>query len=328
MNKGIFRKRNLGLFIKVLIAFVALWFLYREVQIKNQESDLSQGIDLLLKPESLIYLLILLVLMLLNWSLEAYKWKTLIQHIENISLLKSLKAIFSGITIAIFTPYRVGEYFGRVFHLGKADRFDATLLTVVGSYAQLVVTLVAGILASIFFIPKHIGLGPVSEYQYYFIALLMFGLCVLLVVLFLNTRLLTTVLNRLPIPKKYHHYIQVFDYHNTATLLKVFLASVARYLVFTFQFYLLLQILNVEIRYDQAMMMIGMTYFAMTVIPTPAVVELVTRSGVALLFFGYIVQNTVGIVVATSMLWLINLAIPALIGVLFIFQLRFFRKSD
>jgi len=49
MSKGIFRKRNLGLLIKVLIAFVALWFIYREVQLKDQDTDLGFGIGFLLK---------------------------------------------------------------------------------------------------------------------------------------------------------------------------------------------------------------------------------------------------------------------------------------
>ena len=104
MSKDIFRKRNIGLFIKVVIAFVALWFIYREVQLKDQETDLSFGIDVLLSTSQLPFLALLIALMIVNWTLEAYKWKILIQHIEKISLLKSLKAIFSGITIAIFTP--------------------------------------------------------------------------------------------------------------------------------------------------------------------------------------------------------------------------------
>ncbi len=326
MSKDIYRKRNIGLFIKVLIAVVALWFIYREVQLKDQDTDLSFGIGVL--TDNLLTLLGLVVLMMLNWTLEAFKWRLLVNHIERISLWKSLKAIFSGITIAIFTPNRVGEYGGRVFHLQKADRIDAVLLTIVGSYAQLVVTLITGIVATIFFLPKHVGLGPVTPMQYNLIGLLMIGLCVLLVILFLNTRLLTTILNWLPIPEQYQHYSNVFQYHSSATLWKVFLASLGRYMVFTFQFFLLLQLFEVEIDYLNAMMMISMTYFVMTAVPTIAITELGVRGSMAVYFIGMIATNVKSIFMASSMLWLINLAIPALIGVLFIFQLRFFRKSD
>jgi len=328
MSKNLFRKRNIGLFIKVVIAIVALWFIYREVQLKDQDTDLSFGIGFLLQPEQLPAFIGLVVLMMLNWLLEAVKWRILVGHIERISLGKSLKAIFSGITIAIFTPNRVGEYGGRIFHLQKADRIDAALLTIVGSYAQLVVTLVTGILATVFFLPKHVGLGPVTPIQYNLIGLLMIGVCVLLVVLFLNTRLLTTVINWLPIPQKYQHYAEVFQYHNSTTLWKVFLASLGRYMIFTFQFFLLLKLFTVEISYLNSMMMISMTYFVMTAIPTFAITELGVRGSIAVYFIGMLSTNVKSIFMASSMLWLINLAVPALIGVVFIFQLRFFRKSD
>ena len=328
MASKLLRKRNIGLFIKVVIALVALWFIYREVQLKDQDTDLSFGIGFLLKPAQLPFLLGLTGLMLLNWILEASKWRLLVNHIEKISFWKSMKAIFSGITIAIFTPNRVGEYGGRIFHLQKADRIDAALLTIVGSYAQLVVTLVTGIIATFFFLPQYVGLGPLTSFQYSLIGVLMAGLCVTMVVLILNTRLLTTIINWLPIPKKYAHYADVFQYHNSATLWKIFLASLGRYAIFTFQFFLLLRIFDVEISYMNAMMMISMTYFVMTAIPTFAITELGVRGSISVYFLGMLSDNVSSIFTASSMLWLINLAVPALIGVVFIFQLRFFRKSD
>ncbi|MBP9152375.1 MAG: flippase-like domain-containing protein [Flavobacteriales bacterium] len=328
MAKGLFRKRNIGLFIKVVIAFVALWFIYREVQLKDQVADLEGGISFLLKPEQFLVFVGLIALMMLNWLLEAYKWRLLMSHIEKISFWKSLKAIFSGVTIAIFTPNRIGEYGGRVFHLQKADRIDAALLTIVGSYAQLVVTLVTGILATIFFLPEYVGLGPITPMKYNLIAVLMVGLCAMLVILFLNTRLLTTIFNWLPIPEKYRHYAGVFEYHSSATLWKIFLASLGRYAIFTFQFFLLLQIFNVEVGLAKAMMMISMTYLVMTAVPTIAITELGVRGSIAVYFLGMLSANASGIFTASAMLWLINLALPALIGVVFIFQLRFFRKAD
>ncbi|MCB9191800.1 MAG: flippase-like domain-containing protein [Flavobacteriales bacterium] len=326
MSKGIFRKRYIGLFIKVLIAIVALVFIYREVQLKDQDTDLSFGIGVL--AQNLQVLILLIVMMMLNWGLEAYKWRKLVKPIEQISLWKSLKAVFSGITIALFTPNRVGEYGGRVFHLRKADRIDAVLLTIVGSYAQLVVTLVTGIVATIFYLPTYVGLGPVSPMQYNLIGLLMLSLTILLVILFLNTRLLTTIINWLPIPEKYRHYSKVFEYHSSTTLWKVFMASLGRYVVFTGQFFILLHLFGVEIGYLTAMLMISMTYFVMTAVPTIAITELGVRGSMAVYFIGMLSSNVNSIFMASSMLWLINLAVPAIVGVVYIFQLRFFRKPD
>lgn len=328
MASKLIGKRNIGLFIKVVIALVALWFIYREVQFKGQSTDLAFGIGFILKPNQLGVLLGLITLMFINWVLEAAKWQLLVSQIEKISIWKSLKAIFSGITIAIFTPNRVGEYGGRIFHLKTADRIDAALLTIVGSYAQLVVTLVTGILATFFYLPKYVGLGPLTPFQYNLIGILMVALCIAMVILFLNTRLLTTIINWLPIPKKYAHHADVFQSHSSATLWRIFLASVGRYAIFTFQFFLLLRIFDVDISYANAMMMISMTYFVMTAIPTFAITELGVRGSISIYFLGMLSENTSSIFTASSMLWLINLAVPALIGVVFIFQLRFFRKAN
>ena len=50
-------------------------------------------------------------------------WFTEAQALEAARRLqKSLMAVFSGITISIFTPNRIGEYFGRVFILKKKEK--------------------------------------------------------------------------------------------------------------------------------------------------------------------------------------------------------------
>lgn len=328
MSHKLLRKRNIALLIKLVIALLALWFIYREVQLKDQSTDLLDGVSFITASIRLPYLIGLLVLMLLNWLLESYKWRLLLAGIESISMWRSLKAIFSGTTIALFTPNRVGEYAGRIFHLQKADRIDAALLTIVGSYAQLVVTLVTGILATLLFIPRHLGLGPVTPMQYNLVVIFGFLFCGFLILLFLNTRLLSVILNWLPIPEKYHHYTEVFKYHPPKTLWKILGASFGRYAIFTYQFFILLGLFHVDIDYVEAMLMISMTYFVMTAIPTIAVTELSVRGSVAVYFIGMVSTNVSGIFTASSMLWLINLAIPALFGVVFIFDLRFFRKAD
>jgi len=321
-----FSKRDIGLALKVVIALLAVGFIIRELRMRDATTDLLDDLRFLYERPRFDEFAILLLAMLANWALEAYKWRVLIASIENISLWRSMKAVFSGVTIAFFTPNRVGEYGGRVFHLEKADRIDAVLLTVVGSYAQLTVTIVAGLLALTFYLPMYEGTGPLSVVQCSFIALGMFALCAFLVLLFLNTRLLSVVLRKLRLPKGMMRHVKVFDAHSPQSLFRVLAASAGRYVVFTAQFFLLLHIFQVDVGYADAMMMIAMTYFVMTGIPTIAITEVVTRGSIAVYFLSQISDNVSGIVSASSLLWLINLVIPALFGVVTIFGLRFFRK--
>ena len=88
---------------------------------------------------------LVVLMMLLNWFLESLKWRFLISKIERVTIKRSVRAIFSGITVSAFTPNRVGEYAGRVFCLDKGDRIQAVLITVIGSMAQLITTIVFGL---------------------------------------------------------------------------------------------------------------------------------------------------------------------------------------
>jgi len=53
--------------------------------------------------------------MLVNWVLEALKWEIPDPAITTMTLWRSVEAIFCGLTWAIFTPNRLGEYGGPRF---------------------------------------------------------------------------------------------------------------------------------------------------------------------------------------------------------------------
>ena len=139
-------KKTLGYLIKVLIVLLALFFLYKQLISKGDviSNDINK-IHVNIR-ENFPTILLVVLMMFVNWFLEALKWRALIYKIEKISLIQSIKAVFAGITISSFTPNRVGEYAGRVFCIQKADKVKAVLITVIGSMAQLITTIVFGLL--------------------------------------------------------------------------------------------------------------------------------------------------------------------------------------
>jgi hypothetical protein len=96
--------------------------------------------------------------------------------------------------------------------------------------------------------------------------------------------------------------------------------------VFTTQFFILLELFEVSIAYNDAIVLIMSMLFVISVIPTIAITEIGVRGSVAVFLFGLISANTVGILSATFVMWIVNLLLPALIGTIFIFTLKFFRK--
>ena len=57
---------------------------------------------------------LVIILMFVNWGLEAKKWQLLVKSIQKISFLRAFRAIFSGQAFALNTVNGVGEYVGRI----------------------------------------------------------------------------------------------------------------------------------------------------------------------------------------------------------------------
>jgi len=327
-----------GLIIKTTIILLAFWFIYRRLFIKyNLDDTLRSFEDHFGQPFFIKIILLVLGLMLVNWSIETFKWKFLISKIENVNFFKAFIAVISGVTVSIFTPNRIGEYAGRVFILEKADRWEGVLITMLGSMSQLLVTVITGSVSFIFFAYEYIDFFSQNpEYYFYGLVLIIVILILFLIMLFYNISFLTRIINKLPGKlKKISHYGNIFSYYNKKDLTIVLLLSFARYLVFSTQFFLLLKFFDIPIPYFQAITLISLIYIVVAILPTFFLTELGVRISASLFFIClYFYKHPLpavnindNIMIATSVLWLVNLAIPALFGAIFIFRLKFFRKS-
>lgn len=277
--------------------------------------------------------------MLVNWGVESLKWQFLINKVEKVSFLKSFEAVLSGISVSIFTPNRVGEWFGRVFIMKKANPWKGVFITMIGSFSQLLITIIVGSISLLVYIPIYF-----SEAEFYS-PLILYGMILIVVVIIVTLLLIFLNITSLPIvvskvlKKRFIHineYFSVISSYSTGELLTVLLFSFLRYCVFTLQFYILLMLFSVEIPLLHGLMIISMVFFVMTAIPTVTLAELGVRGSVSLYFIGQYFELfsvrtdsiNIGIVSSTSTLWLINLAIPALLGTLFVYRLNFFRKKS
>ncbi len=329
-----------NLLIQVLIFIATYIFIYKQVFQKSNLPGLLRTLeDDLVTTGFLSQMLVILLLMMGNWCLEAYKWKYLIGKIESIGFFKALQAVLTGVSISSFTPNRVGEFFGRVFILRKASHIEGILITIVGSISQLLVTVFAGSVSLLVFIPHYLPDSSYSHgYLYYGIAAVVVMLDFLLLGMFFNLSFLSAFKERILEERlqKIRRFFRVFAFYSNRELATVLLLSMTRYLVFSTQFYLLLRLFGVRLPYFDAMILISLVYFMMAIIPTIAFTELGIRGSVALYFFGlyfghFQMTNGVvnlGVFAASTLLWMINLGLPALIGSVFVFRLQFFRKTD
>ena len=339
-------RKTYNYLIRFLIIFATYGFIYQQIFYKHDLYQVYQSFLSSFNNSWFIYIAIfLLVMMFLNWALEAIKWRLLISKIEQISWYKSFKAVLSGVAVSSFTPNRVGDYFGRVFILEKANRIEGVFITILGSMSQLLVTFTVGTtslyIMFVVYPETLLNYFNIPEYLYvYFLwggVVLVLGANILVTLLFLNISVLLSLSNRLKgkLVEKLTSYIHVLSAYALRELLTVILLSLLRFIIFSTQLYLLLRLFSVELPYFEAMMIIAVIFFVMTMIPTVAITELGIRGSVSLFLIGLYFGNplelpsslSLGIIAASTTLWIINLAIPALVGAIFVFNLKFFRKA-
>ncbi|MCD4772994.1 MAG: flippase-like domain-containing protein [Bacteroidales bacterium] len=333
-------RKTYNYLIRFVIIIATYYFVYREIFYKK---DLAEVFDLfkeLFTSTGFVFqLFIIFLLMFVNLGLESWKWKYLIKKIESIPFFTSYQGVLTGISVSAFTPNRVGDYFGRVFILKKANHWEGILITIIGSMSQLITTLLLGSIAVLFFVPEFFD---ISEYFYgYFY----YGLIAIVIIIdffillfYFNVSILTTFLQKFTRKKwkKFREHLSVFSLYSQKELLIVLLISIFRYLVFSFQFYLLLRLFSVSIPIYYSFVLVSVIYFVMAVIPTITLAELGIRGSVSIYFIGLFFEKydflsnqiDIGIFSASSTLWLINIIIPAIVGTVFVCRLKFFRKNS
>ncbi|MEI6852860.1 MAG: lysylphosphatidylglycerol synthase domain-containing protein [Bacteroidota bacterium] len=324
--------------IKFLIIILSFGFIIHRLVFKYNAGQLLTGLQNILNQPSLWILLLVVVLMMpLNWSLETQKWRFLIRKIENLTFMKAFQGVFAGITMGTFTPNRSGENLGRVFILEKANRWEGVFITFIGSLSQILTTLVFGSAAFLYFFFERVTYFTVHNYNIYLALLLLSCLLTLLTcLLYFRIAWLKGFIRRF-VPGKYELFIShltVFSSYSTSELLQVWLFSIARYLLFAIQFYILLWICGIYFSLFEGIIYVGLMYLFITAIPSITLTEIGIRGSVGIFLLEIIYFNNPTMIsqlaplalLASFLIWVINLIIPALIGEFFILKLKFFRK--
>jgi len=318
-------KKIISYSIKAIIIAFAYWFIYRSV---NNKGELNQFRLLIAKIDHnhvMITLTAVVVLMLVNWILEALKWKYLTRELQPTTLWRSIEAIFCGLTWAIFTPNRLGEYGGRVLFLPPHKRVYGVFVMGVGQFGQGTVTNVVGASALLWFLFTYIHLNP------WFMVLCVFlGLALISfqLICFFNIRWLASWLAHIPFLKKYSRFFDIVGRYKKAHLIKVMLFCLARFSVFSFQYYLVIHLLLPALPAFPVMMMVFNNFFVQSALPTLDIIDVGLRGMTASTFFGYITTEKLAVIAAVSSIWLTNLIIPAILGSVFVLKINFFDRNS
>lgn len=307
----------ISLFIKSLILILSFYYIYQKII----ESPVAMDISFFGHGNK-FYAILIFFLMFINWSLEALKWKILAAPLESISFMTSLKAVFSGVTVSILTPNRIGEFAARVFFLQKADKIRASVSSLLGSLMQLSITILLGILAYVILQKNYYDFFQTEQF---------ISTNDLLFLIILTASLMGVIgfiyLKRNTVFFPYKKYLDVLALYSKHELNTIFALSLLRYMVFSFQYYLALQLFGINGGTLILFSLIALTFFATSAIPTFALTEIAVRMGTAVYFFSTISFDLRAIIASSLFLWIVNIAIPALIGSAFVWKLKLFKES-
>ena len=312
-----------------------LLFLWLSVSIYQQlkaQPDLTENlkrIQQVLNGSGSWYIWTSLLLVLVNWGLEARKWQRLIRELEALSFFRSFKATLSGVAFALNTPNRIGEYGGRILFLKDGNRLKAVALTMVGSISQLLITLIVG-LAGMLLLRTRLWEGPLQKIAWaegWFTAILVSG-SLLLTLLYFRVGILV---HRWFQHKRFRwltQWLEAVQGLSAKLLLELVLLSFLRYVVFVVQYVLVLKAFGVASDPWTLIWLVTVFFLWLSIGPTIALLELGLRWQYSLLLFGMVSTQSISIYSAATLVWLMNLVLPALVGSLLMLGLRLFQRSD
>jgi hypothetical protein len=110
-------------------------------------------------------------------------------------------------------------------------------------------------------------------------------------------------------------------------LLNIMWFCLARFLVFTFQYYLIVHLLIPQIPLLEMTLLMFVFFFIQSAIPSLDVLDIGVRSITAGTLFSYITDQHIAVLVAISLIYIINLIIPAILGSVFVLKLKFFDRT-
>lgn len=314
--------KNLSfLILKILILLSTFYYLYQSVigEAQQPETWFLQLLHALQHGQSL-GISLAFGLLFINWGLEARKWQKLAAKVEPLSFWQAYRAVLVGICLGFITPNRLGDYAGRIMELQSRQRLEALGAIFLGRFCQLGITVIVGSVGIFYFLASF--LKPVPEILVGVATTLLLVNGIFFLLLF-RPGVLVTAAAAIPFLNKFVRYITILSAYTFAEVRTLLWLSFWRYGIFLGQFILLLGAFGVDLPLYQLVYAVSGTFLIKSVVPSvSALADLGMRELSAIYFFHLLGQSSPPVMSASLSLWLINIGIPSLVGLLFIWRLK------
>jgi hypothetical protein len=264
------------------------------------------------RPGQAYYLLLALLMMPVNWLLEARKWQLLLRPFLPWSYARTLRATLAGVSVSAATPNRIGEIGGRMLVAGRAEWAAVVGSSLLGSLCQWVAFLLIAWPALIY------TLGRLPEWTGGAPLLLLFPLGPLAILLIwiggksLALRLLRWVRSRFG--RDTNPLAAALANVNFRLMSAASAYAALRFGVYCTQLYLLLWFFGLELPLVDGLAGIAAIYLVQAGLPLPPGMNLVLRTELGLLLWPSDPAGAIAVLAAYTALFGVNVLLPALPG--------------
>lgn len=245
------------------------------------------------------------LLMPVNWGLEAYKWYYLMRHFGfRLTYLHSYKTTLTGLAYSLVLPGGIGEYMGRAEAIPNGEGWKGAGVLSIARIAQLYATVLFGGLT--------LGLFLWHKQYLWLLTGLIFFVSVCWFFFLYSTRIAVWLTKKLSGSYSFlTDLLYPWTQHGMEKPI-VFVVSAIRYIVFTLQFYLILLVLGVKESTIDVLSGISSAFMLKSFFPS--FLDLGPRELAVTLFFKDMNTSMVQVLAASLLLWFINVMVPGLIG--------------
>ena len=315
--------KPIELSVKIISAIAAIGYIvYRLVKIPDLGETWSIFINNL-EGVNIGMVVIALFLMPLIWGVEIQKWRFLMSKNYPVPFAKAIRAVLSGLSMALLTPNRVGEIATRVLVLPPEHRLKAMWLGSLGGLAQIVITLVFGLIGGSFMLVTTEKVSfSLLQNNYFIVAIGVLGGGLVLAGYFYLHHIVNWMSKWKWAPLKKGNF-RILKEVNFQDKLVVLGFSALKYCIYLNTFFLIIRICDVPITWAEGLMSLSIIYLILTFIPMVTLAEVGVRGSVTLMVISLYANLPVNLLAASLFAWLLNIAVPSLVGLILLIKVKF-----
>ncbi len=307
-------KKPLIFIFKIIIAAALIIYLVRLIKPDEILKALSNA--------DVILILAAFILSFLNLYLQYLKWKlTCGKILHETSGKQIFSSLLYGLAAGAFTPARVGEFAGRATGFKDKSLVHITVATLIDKFYPMAIVTVLGSFGGIIFLRIYYHTGKFFT-AFIFAAVIIFFY--LIFFLFTNPKFWDSFFfNRLKESKSFSSYYeraQVLKNLDKIYSVKMSLLSFLFYLCYLVQFVLLISAFARSVEIVNYLWAGSLVMISKTIIPAVSFGDIGIREGASVFFLGKMGVTGAAAFDAAFFLFLINLALPALLSLLLLFK--------